>query len=79
MQDYCLQKGLPLLKAGKVIVARDASELPTLLQLHERATANGAKVDIIDEQQLTEKEPNAKTYQKAFIRTTPPWWTTKQF
>jgi L-2-hydroxyglutarate oxidase len=65
MQEYCLQKGLPLLNAGKVIVARDASELPALLQLHDRAKENGAKVELIDEQQLAEKEPNAKTYQKA--------------
>ncbi len=65
LQDYCLQKGLPLVKAGKVIVARDESELPTLLQLCDRARENGAKVDLIDEQHLATLEPNAKTYQKA--------------
>ncbi len=65
MQEYCLQKNLPLMRAGKVIVARDESELPTLLQLHDRAIENGAKVDLLDEQQLAEKEPNAKTYKKA--------------
>lgn len=65
LQEYCLQKKLPLVKAGKVIVARDESELPTLLQLYERAKQNGAKVDIIEEQQLATFEPHAKTYQKA--------------
>ena len=65
LQDYCMQNNLPLVKAGKVIVARDESELPILLQLHDRAKENGAKVELLDEQQLVEKEPNAKTFQKA--------------
>ena len=65
LQEYCEQKNLPLMRAGKVIVARDESELPALLQLHDRAIENGAKVEMLDEQQLAEKEPNAKTFQKA--------------
>lgn len=67
LQEYCLQKGLPLLKTGKVIVARDESELPTLLQLHDRAKQNGASVEIIDEKELPKIEPNAKTFQKALF------------
>ena len=67
LQEYCQQKGLPLLKTGKVIVARDESELPTLLQLHDRAKQNGASVEIIDEKELTKIEPNAKTFQKALF------------
>lgn len=65
LQAYCEQKGLPLVKAGKVIVARDESELPTLLQLYERAKQNGAKVDLVDEAVLNSIEPNAKTYEQA--------------
>jgi L-2-hydroxyglutarate oxidase LhgO len=65
MQAYCEEKKLPLMRAGKVIVARNAAELPSLLQLYDRAKENGAKVEMLDEQQLAEKEPNAKTYQKA--------------
>ncbi|RDI45135.1 L-2-hydroxyglutarate oxidase [Aquicella lusitana] len=65
LQDYCQQKGLPLVKAGKVIVARDESELPTLLQLHDRAKENGAWVEMVDEKQLASIEPNAKTVKQA--------------
>ena len=65
LQDYCRQKNLPLLNAGKVIVARTASELPILNQLYKRAKQNGAKVDLIDEHELSKIEPHAKTIQKA--------------
>lgn len=65
MQDYCREKGLPLVNCGKVVVARDASELPTLERLFKRSQENGAKVEMIDEKQLAEIEPNAKTVGQA--------------
>jgi L-2-hydroxyglutarate oxidase LhgO len=65
MKAYCKEKGLPILEKGKVIVACDEAELPALDELYRRATVNGAKVEIIDEKQLAEIEPNAKTTGKA--------------
>ncbi|WP_415716445.1 L-2-hydroxyglutarate oxidase [Maridesulfovibrio sp.] len=67
MKEYCREKNLPLLETGKVIVARDESELPTLHELYTRATTNGAKVEIIDERRLAEIEPNAKTTKEALF------------
>ncbi|PKN06848.1 MAG: L-2-hydroxyglutarate oxidase [Deltaproteobacteria bacterium HGW-Deltaproteobacteria-8] len=67
MKQYCEERNLPLLKTGKVIVARDESELPTLRELHARATQNGAKVDLIDDVQLAEIEPNAKSAGQALF------------
>jgi len=67
MKQYCEEHGLPLFKSGKVIVARDESELPTLRQLYERASQNGAKVELIDERQLAEIEPNAKSAGQALF------------
>ncbi|WP_320174854.1 L-2-hydroxyglutarate oxidase [Maridesulfovibrio sp.] len=67
MKEYCRDKNLPLLETGKVIVARNEEELPTLHELYKRATANGAKVEIIDEQRLAEIEPNAKTTKEALF------------
>lgn len=67
MRAYCREKGLPLLEKGKVIVARSSSEVPMLAELYRRATANGARVEIIDEKQLAEIEPNAKTAGKALF------------
>lgn len=65
LQDYCREKKLPLLKTGKVIVAKKESEVATLESLFSRAKANGARVDLIDEKALAEIEPNAKTVLKA--------------
>jgi L-2-hydroxyglutarate oxidase LhgO len=65
MRAYCKEKGLPLLETGKVIVARREDEISILKELYQRALANGAKIDIIDEHQLKEIEPNARTCRNA--------------
>lgn len=67
MRAYCKEKGLKILETGKVIVTRTPDEIPYLEELYRRAVANGAKVDFIDEKQLAEIEPNAKTVQKAIF------------
>jgi (S)-2-hydroxyglutarate dehydrogenase len=67
MRAYCEEKGLPLRASGKVIVARTEAELPVLDELHRRATANGARVDTIDERQLAEIEPEARTTGRALF------------
>ncbi|MDF1795394.1 MAG: L-2-hydroxyglutarate oxidase [Coxiellaceae bacterium] len=65
MQAYCQQNGLPVNRCGKVVVTKDESELGTLHTLYERAIANGAKVEMLDQQQLADIEPWAKTVDKA--------------
>ena len=65
MRAFCAEKGLPVLEAGKVIVARTEEELPTLEELHRRASANGARVRFVDEKELAELEPMARTVGKA--------------
>jgi L-2-hydroxyglutarate oxidase LhgO len=65
MRAFCKEKGLPVLEAGKVIVARTEVELPTLEELHRRATANGARVRFVDEKELAELEPMARTTGRA--------------
>ena len=65
MKAYCRENDLPLHETGKVIVCRDDSEIETLHELVKRSRENGAKVDLIDEQQLAEIEPNAKTCAEA--------------
>lgn len=67
MRTYCKEKGLPLLESGKVIVARTEDELATLDELYRRATLNGAKVEFVDEKQLAEIEPNARTVGRALF------------
>ncbi|MBI5070028.1 MAG: FAD-dependent oxidoreductase [Deltaproteobacteria bacterium] len=65
MRAFCREKGLSLSEAGKVIVAREEAELPVLDELYSRATRNGARVEWLDEKQLAEVEPRARTRQKA--------------
>lgn len=65
MKAYCREKELPLLEAGKVIVARSREELPTLDELHRRATENGTPIEFIDEAQLADYEPSARTVERA--------------
>ena len=67
MRAFCKGKGLPLAECGKVIVTRTPEELPVLDELFLRATANGAKVDTIDEQQLAAIEPSARTVERALF------------
>lgn len=67
MKEYCREQGLPLVESGKVIVARTDGELPTLDELFRRAVSNGARVEMIDERQLAEIEPNARTVKRALL------------
>lgn len=67
MREYCRSRGLPLLERGKVIVARSEAELPALDELHHRAVANGAGVEFLDERQLSEVEPSARTHGRALL------------
>jgi L-2-hydroxyglutarate oxidase len=67
MRAYCKERGLPLLECGKVVVARSEAELPVLEELHRRAMANGARVEFVDERQLADLEPNARTAGRALL------------
>jgi (S)-2-hydroxyglutarate dehydrogenase len=67
MRAYCLERGLPLLEAGKVIVARSEEELPALDELERRAVANGARVRRVEEQELAEVEPMARSAGRALF------------
>ncbi|MDY6934876.1 MAG: FAD-dependent oxidoreductase [Spirochaetota bacterium] len=61
MKEYCRGKDLPLLESGKVIVAKNESEIAVLNELFYRAQENGARVKLIDERELKEIEPYART------------------
>ena len=61
LRGYCQAQGLPLVETGKVIVARDPSELPALEELRRRAIANGAEVELLDDRQLAQVEPAARS------------------
>ncbi len=70
LTDYCLEHNLPINRCGKVVVARNAEELEGINELKKRGDRNGVLLNLIDEKELTDIEPNAKTYEKALYSPT---------
>lgn len=61
MAAYCKERDLPLSQTGKVILPVSMDDGPQLDLLYKRAKANGARVEIIDKDQLKEIEPAARS------------------
>jgi L-2-hydroxyglutarate oxidase len=58
LRRFCDDNAVPWRECGKLIVARNADELPMLEELHRRGTANGVpRLSLLDE--LRDIEPNA--------------------
>ena len=63
MERYAEERGIPLLRCGKLIVALGPSELGRLDELHRRAVANGVEgVRVLGADELREVEPHARGY-----------------
>ncbi len=61
MRDYCAQHGLPYDACGKLVVAKDDSEVEPLRRLSERATENGVPgLRWLESGELTAIEPNVR-------------------
>jgi len=67
MRKYCQHNKLRINECKKVVVAQTAEELPALFELEKRGKANGVDVRIIDENELAEIDPNARTCQQALF------------
>lgn len=67
MLAYCEEHGLPVNRCGKVVVATDAGELGGLHELKRRADANGVPLRWVDERELIDIDPNAKTHHRALF------------
>ena len=64
-KSFCKTHNIPVLETGKVLVARNKKDLEQLHIIYDRATQNGATVSWLNQNDLNQKEPLAKTYQKA--------------
>jgi (S)-2-hydroxyglutarate dehydrogenase len=67
---YCEEKRIPLNRCGKLVVAKDANDLPALDELLKRGKANGIKLEELGEQDAKRIEPRAKTYKRALFSPT---------
>jgi len=65
MREYVVGRGLAINECHKVVVASDESEIEGIRELQRRGERNGVEVSIIDEQELAEIDPNARTTQIA--------------
>ena len=64
---YCKEKGIPLNKCGKLVVARDCSEHEGLDELLRRGRANGIPLESISEKEAKTIEPRVKTFERALF------------
>ncbi len=67
MREYCYANNLKINECRKVVVAKDENELPALFELEKRGRVNGVEVQIIDEKELFEIDPNVKTFKNALF------------
>lgn len=65
MTAFCEEHGLPVNKCGKVVVAACAEELGGLHELKRRADRNGVPLEWVDERELIDIDPNARTCHRA--------------
>ncbi len=70
LTDYCIHRSLPINRSGKLVVAKNASELESLNILLKRGRANGVEIYEISEDEAKDIEPNVKTYEKAIFSPT---------
>ncbi len=61
MVEYCLDRGLPVNRLGKVIVPTNEKDDGTIDLLYKRAKSNGVTVAILDAQELADVEPFARS------------------
>ena len=61
MTAYVKERGLAINECHKVVVASGEAEIAGVQELYHRGMRNGVDVQIIDEQELAEIDPNART------------------
>jgi len=67
MKNYVKKNNLDINECGKVVVCQNEKELQSLYELKKRGDTNGVELTLINEQELQEIEPNAKTYKQALF------------
>ena len=70
MTAYCERRNIPLNKCGKLVVAKDESELSQLDELLSRGVQNKVPLESLTEEQAREIEPRVKTYKRAVFSPT---------
>ena len=67
MTNYCKERNLSIVRCGKVILPTTIEGEEQINLLYKRGVENGASVEIISQQELSEIEPEANTMAKNFL------------
>ncbi len=67
LEAFCAEHGVAYDVCGKVIVAINKAELPTLERIYSRGQANGVQCSIIDRARLAELEPHTAGIQAIHV------------
>ncbi len=67
---YCEERELPIRKCGKLVVAKDESEVAGLEELDRRGQANGVDLSLISASEAKAIDPRVSTFEKALYSPT---------
>lgn len=70
LTEYCERKKLPIRKCGKLVVAKDAADLPQLDELIRRGRVNEVNIEVLTAEEAKKIEPRAKTFERALFSPT---------
>ena len=70
LRRYCEEKNITMNQCGKLVVAKDHTELPAMDELVKRGKANGIPLQEITEAEAKEIEPRVKTWERALYSPT---------
>lgn len=70
LHEFCEKRNLKINRCAKVVIATNEEELKGLEELKKRGDNNGVELQWMSEDELNEKYPNIKTYQKALFSPT---------
>lgn len=70
LTTYCAERGLPLVRCGKLVVAKDAGDLPGLDELRRRGETNGVPLEALTADEARRIEPSVRTYEHALFSPT---------
>src|SRR5439155_1285145 len=64
---YCTERGLPLSRCGKLVVATSAEDLEGLEELQRRGVANGVRLEALSAAEIRRIEPRTRTHEWALF------------
>ncbi|MGA6826364.1 L-2-hydroxyglutarate oxidase [Nitrospira sp. NS4] len=67
MTAYCERNRIPINRCGKLVVAKDERDLPSLDELLRRGRMNGIDIQELTEAEARKIEPRVKTFQRALF------------